>query len=302
MNEKKVAVLLSTYNGEKYIKDQIHSVFGQEKVDVTLFIRDDGSTDGTKEILEQIETNANCKVFFKKNVGVVESFFDLLKIADGYDYYSFCDQDDVWDSDKLAIAISALEKCTSDYRMYYSKTLPVDSNLIPIQIKTINPDEQHDFNLHEVLLRNNAIGCTMVINRNLRNLLLISHPKNIIMHDHWIYMVTRALDGDVVYDLTAHIKYRQHSLNAVGHKKGIKAKLKYSTFFKNRRIRSKMANELLQTFGDKITYENQMILKRFAMYHNSIANRLSFIINESKYTKDLCSRILLIFEVLIGVY
>ena len=298
----KIAVLLSSYNGEKYISEQIKSVFEQKDVEVTLFIRDDGSTDNTRTILKKFENHEKCRIFYERNVGVVKSFFSLLVKAEGYDYYSFCDQDDVWESDKLKIAIETLKKCTGNYKMYYSKTLPVDCNLIPLRQRNENPDEEHDFNLRELMLRNNAIGCTMVINDKLRNKLISCLPENVIMHDHWIYIVTRALGGDVAYDRIPHVKYRQHDSNVVGHKMNIKAKLRFSSFFKNKRIRSKIASELLEKYGESMTSENKAIIQCCAEYRHSFKKKIILISSEARYTKNRRDKIIFIVEALTGVY
>ena len=93
-----VAVLMSTYNGEKYIRDQIDSILSQIKVNVTLFIRDDGSTDSTVKIITQYtEKYSNIKFWVGENIGVGNSFMQLLySLTDEFDYYAFSDQDDIW--------------------------------------------------------------------------------------------------------------------------------------------------------------------------------------------------------------
>ena len=109
MNKSKIAVLMSSYNGEKYIEEQIESIIEQENVVVDLFIRDDGSTDKTKEIITRFQSE-NIHINLDYNIGVVKSFFELIKTADGYDYYALCDQDDVWDKDKLYVAIKHIKE------------------------------------------------------------------------------------------------------------------------------------------------------------------------------------------------
>ena len=100
---KTVYVMLSSYNGEKYIAEQIDSILHQTGVSVTLAIRDDGSSDGTGEILRRYASeNENVKVAFGENVGYAKSFFELIKTSpEGFDYYALSDQDDVWTEDKL---------------------------------------------------------------------------------------------------------------------------------------------------------------------------------------------------------
>ena len=107
---KKVLVLMSTYNGEKYLGQQIESILAQEKVDVHLMIRDDGSTDNTRNVLKRYENNDRITIKYGKNTGVGVSFLKLLYVNMDADYYAFSDQDDVWKKDKLIAGIRKLEE------------------------------------------------------------------------------------------------------------------------------------------------------------------------------------------------
>ena len=106
----KVAVLLSTYNGSKYIKEQIDSILSQEGVNIDIYIRDDGSTDETVNIIYEYKSN-NIFLTEGKNIGVGNSFMELLySVPEIYDYYAFADQDDIWSEKKTRIAIEVLQK------------------------------------------------------------------------------------------------------------------------------------------------------------------------------------------------
>ena len=98
----KVQVLLSTYNGEKYLQEQIESIIRQEDVEISLLIRDDGSCDKTIEIIENLKRkNSNIIYYSGNNLGPARSFMDLINKSGNFDYYAFSDQDDVWKSKKL---------------------------------------------------------------------------------------------------------------------------------------------------------------------------------------------------------
>ena len=296
-----VLVLLSTYNGEKYLSELLDSVLTQKNVNVNILIRDDGSSDNTKKIIEDYQKrNKNIESYFKQNVGYARSFWDLLNKSKKYDYYAFCDQDDVWDKDKISVAISFLSKSHKE-AMYFSKTQPVDSNLNNIYAKSTS-DENHVFSLQEILLRNNAIGCTMVINKKLRDSVVNNLPVKAIMHDHWVYAVCLAIDGDVYYDLNPHIKYRQHSNNVIGKKINFKTKIKYSSFFNNKCVRSSMAKKLLDSFGNRFSEKNSDIIKTCANYNVSLSNKIKLIRQESSYTISILNRLIFIFEVLFGAF
>ena len=95
---KKVAVMMSTYNGELYIEEQIESILQQPGVDVFLYIRDDGSSDGTLRILQKYSSTDKVHIQYGKHIGIGNSFMELLwSLPDTYDYYSFSDQDDIWE-------------------------------------------------------------------------------------------------------------------------------------------------------------------------------------------------------------
>lgn len=108
MNTKSVQVVMSTYNGEKYLKEQIDSILSQEGVDVRLYIRDDGSSDRTTDILASYQEHKNVKIEKGNNLGFAKSFLTALDECDEADYYAFSDQDDVWEKDKLSTAIQSI--------------------------------------------------------------------------------------------------------------------------------------------------------------------------------------------------
>lgn len=124
MNEQyKLAVLLSTYNGEQYINQQLQSILNQTiKRHVTIIVRDDGSTDKTIDIIKKIQKDHNNIILLTgKNIGLVQSFFLLLNygIKKKYDYLAFSDQDDYWLPDKLARAVNLLNKENSNLPLLY---------------------------------------------------------------------------------------------------------------------------------------------------------------------------------------
>ena len=158
---KKVLVLLSTYNGEKYLREQLDSVLSQEGVDVSLLIRDDGSKDGTLNILKEYSVKDNVNYYEGVNCGPSESFHDLMRHAKGYDYYAFCDQDDVWNNDKLITAVRLLEEKKQDLPLLYCSNLNVvDEHL---NYCRLCHSEKYDLsNKYLGLVDFFAVGCTEV--------------------------------------------------------------------------------------------------------------------------------------------
>jgi len=217
ISSKTVTVLMSTYNGEKYLEDQLNSLLRQKNVDLKILIRDDGSTDNTISILEEYsQKDERISFYCGKNIGWRESFLNLVCNAPKSDYYAFCDQDDVWDGDKLIVAITKLkvleERFSNIPLLYYSNLRIVDESL------------EFCRNLHESNFTNNtsfsslalpvATGCTEVFNFVAKQIVKDNPPYN-IAHDRWLFSTCQLL-GHTIYDSIPHMSYRQHSNNAVG--------------------------------------------------------------------------------------
>lgn len=107
----KAAVLMSTYNGARFIREQLDSILDQTgEFELDLWVRDDGSTDGTKDILNDYESRGLLRWYTGENLGPAQSFLDLVRRTLGYDWYAFADQDDFWMPEKLSWALETLEK------------------------------------------------------------------------------------------------------------------------------------------------------------------------------------------------
>ncbi|EME3486548.1 glycosyltransferase, partial [Enterococcus faecium] len=129
----RVIVLMSTYNGEKYIREQLDSIFNQKNIAVKVVIRDDGSNDATQSILDEYKKKHNLNWYTGKNLNAAWSFMELINNAPDSNFYAFADQDDVWDNDKLFIAVEAMKNCGTETNekaiMYSCPTRLVDEKL-----------------------------------------------------------------------------------------------------------------------------------------------------------------------------
>ncbi len=204
--------MMSSYNGEKYICEQINSIISQQGVDIDLFIRDDGSTDRTTAIIEDLsQKNGNIHAKFDLNKGPSESFMDLVYSPDinEYDYYAFSDQDDIWDDDKLIRAVSIM--CQSNKPLlYYSALLSFQEN--GGEKKLIVNDREYSF--AESFIQSHFPGCTMIINKSGMKLIRsIARPKSVIMHDLFLVQVFMATGNRIIYDRESRINYRIHGNN-----------------------------------------------------------------------------------------
>ncbi|MGL4663247.1 MAG: glycosyltransferase family 2 protein [Culicoidibacterales bacterium] len=218
----KVQVLLSAYNGEQFIQEQIESIMQQSGVEVSLLIRDDGSTDNTCDILEEIQVKypACISIVKGENKGVTQSFFELLKLSDEkYDYYAFSDQDDVWFENKLITACNMIQvnniKNQSQPFLYVGNYTLVNNELLPIQ--TGNAIDR-EISFPKTIVENIALGCTMVMNKSLRDAFISKEFPPAIIHDWYMYLLAQTI-GDVYVDENPTMFYRQHANNVIGNKK-----------------------------------------------------------------------------------
>ena len=266
MSEKKpgVAVILSTYNGERFLKEQMESVLSQKGAEIYVFARDDGSTDATVEILKSFE--GRVRVYEEENAGVGNSFMQCLyKTGEEYDYYAFCDQDDVWLDNKLLRAIEEIDAYIKDN----GEACPVlyCSNQMLTDAEGNETGLRHEKPLNtaylQVLNNNLLTGCTMVWNKEMQKLLYDENrrPSQDLLqkriHDVWVAMVA-SVAGKIIYDENAYIRYRQHESNVVGSEgtgtvTGWKKKLKDPSL---RNGRSTLAREILEKYSDVINSED----------------------------------------------
>ena len=136
-----ILVLMSTYNGELYLPEQIESIMQQKDVNVSLLIRDDGSKDNTENIVKQFQGKYPNRIDFYrgKNLGPAKSYLDLIKTAKKYEYYAFADQDDYWEKEKLNRAISKIKDANNkNGKVYLSSLHLVDKDLNHISYSKID--------------------------------------------------------------------------------------------------------------------------------------------------------------------
>mgnify|MGYP001557556533 FL=1 len=219
MSIAKLHILLSTYNGETYLEELLDSVLGQSYPSIQLHVRDDGSTDSTVSILQRYQAkDERISVELGSNIGVQASFYSLLEsVADTTGYFAFCDQDDIWDPQKLEVAVNMIQASERpDAALYFSRLSCVDSRNQPLYDTEI-PRDPGFFN---ALVENSAIGCTCVFGNYLRSNFLRGHPAHMIMHDWWLYLCA-ASNGILIYDAVPRIRYRQHENTATPREPGI---------------------------------------------------------------------------------
>jgi glycosyltransferase involved in cell wall biosynthesis len=276
----RVCVLLSTYNGAPYLADQLDSLKAQESVGVDLHVRDDGSSDGTLSVLARYAGTwpQLAKVESGPNLKPAASFLELLRTAPpDADFYAFCDQDDVWLPQKLARATEALA-ADAGPALYCSNVTCVTEDLTVIGAPRRNDDPR----LQHLLFENIAYGCTTVINRAARDLIVqrLPDPSSIIMHDWWIALAVAAV-GRIHYDPEPQILYRQHGANALGANVSLTVQTvrQIGLLFRNRRDYwpiYRQASEFLRQFASELKPDDRALVEALTRSKSSLLRRLRF--------------------------
>ncbi|WP_211750264.1 glycosyltransferase family 2 protein [Paenibacillus sp. Marseille-Q4541] len=295
MANPNIQILLSTYNGEKYLEEQLDSLLAQKNVNIHILIRDDGSKDNTVFILHKYASEYPSKISVTTgaNLGVKQSFYELLSISSSeYDYYAFCDQDDVWLSNKLSNAIYKLQEIRNEPGMYCSSTQMVNEQLEPTKVWPTQPSKE--LSLYNSLIENTCVGCTIVLNPEAMKLIKQNPPEimdNMIMHDWWMYLAISAL-GKVVFDTNPGILYRQHQNNVLG---GASESLfmkwisRVNRFWsgKNHYILSNQAQEFLKIFYEQLNKQQKAEIERLLLSgQKNIAMRFVYIMNTKLYRQS----------------
>ena len=279
-----ITVLISTYNGEKYLSEQIKSLLGQKNVELQIFVRDDGSTDGTTGLLNDYKEQGILDWYQGTNLKSARSFLELLMNAPESEYYAFCDQDDVWNEDKLERAVAAIEK----KRLSVAKGKPIlycsNYQLVNSELERL-PDNQHvtTTSFSEAIVSSCCTGCTVVFTNELRKLLDRNSPKYIVMHDDWAHKVCLAVGGVVIYDNEKTLKYRQHGNNVDGGVHNTQSKI-YGILKRIKTkecLRSKQLEQILNLYED-VMCESAIKLTRFFVtnYHCGLIGRVRILVSK----------------------
>lgn len=270
----RTAVLLCSYNGSQYIRQQIDSIINQTETEWTVFVSDDGSTDGTLDILKYYQEKLGRERFViidGPGKGFAWNFISLLeKCGDAFDYYAFSDQDDEWMPDKLSRSISVL----SGYKhnvpsVYCGRTSLVDENGHHLGE---SPLFSKPPSFKNALIQSIAGGNTMILNRAGRNIINKTPiDVRIISHDWWIYIVITAIGGNIFYDPKPSINYRQHTNNIVGSNLGWLARFKRISGLMDGHFKMWIDSNIyaLNKADVNITPENRFILESFNVARNS---------------------------------
>lgn len=284
---KNCCVIMSSYNGEKYISHQLDTIINQSDVTVDIFVRDDGSNDRTVSIVEQYCQKCNNVHLIKGiNVGVIESFrvcsAYVLENKKRYDYYCFADQDDEWLPQKLLSAIKKIEESNKDELLpilYYSNLKVSDNNLNYLYDRF---DKNYVLNTKKQILSEICVlGCTCVFNEKLLKEYVRTNLNHRIPHDAWIAVLATFL-GNIIYDENVYILYRQHGNNQSGSiKKGVSMywnKLnRFKHLFDMDGDYEAIAREMINNYENRLNESDKEMLKTIADYRINLKYRFKLL-------------------------
>ena len=274
-----VCILMSTYNGEKYLKEQVDSIFNQKNVDVTLIIHDDGSSDSTAKILKEYQKMYKVEIPEgapgKHNpIGVGSNFLKLLRYAlENYkevNYFGFADQDDIWLEGKINTAIVHLRNLNSNKGLYFSKKKIVDEKLNYLREDYVN---FHDDYSTDYISQNDASGCTMVFTRAFAEMLMNAPVEKFpYLHDVYICKVALCTDTKIYCDENETMLYRQHNWNVEGVRNvSIFSKENICKIFKKRRhYLYRITDNIFEYYGNDMLDEYKFYLNLIIHYKNPV--------------------------------
>lgn len=303
-----VAILLAVYNGEKYLKEQIESILSQTFTDFKIIIRDDGSKDNSPQIIEKYCEKYPQKIFAltgNATGSAAKNFAALLQECDE-DYIMFCDQDDVWLPEKIEKTLAAMKNAEENPEipvLVHTDLQVVDGDLNVISPSFFNFQQlkQNKVTLPRLLVQNYVTGCTIMINRALKQK-CGKIPDECIMHDWWLAL-TAVLFGKLVCVQEPTMLYRQHANNQVG------AKAAYGLSFIKRklatldRVRANynatytQADALFKQYENDVDDLSREIIKRYCLMQNM--RKCKKIRTMRKYDFKKCTRLRVIGQYII---
>lgn len=294
----KIEILLATYNGEKYVGEQIDSIINQTYRNWILLIRDDNSKDNTLEILKEYEKKDNrIKVIEDKkgNLGFVKNFEELLNNSKE-DWVMFSDQDDYWLENKIEKYVAILNASSEDIlkkpMLIHSNSFICDDNLEIIKDEFINSKIANKYNEDDFYFAYFVQGSTVLINRAIIDLAL-PFSKNVTVHDRYFHLLAEFF-GKRIFINESLIKYRQHSNNKIGAKTSIISKI-----FKKRYFHTEdreLIMEIQKKYKDNLGTEQIEKIEKYLEVTNDKKNRFLRFYLSRKFKMNIKKRLFMLLK------
>ena len=300
-----VAILLCTYQGQKFIQEQLDSFANQTFTNWKLYVSDDHSSDNTVKIINQfkIKTNDRRIIYAGPQNGFAAHFFSLTDHTNiKADFYAWSDQDDVWRKHKLMRAIRWLETQPKNRpAVFCSRTCIVDKHN---KIMGFSPLFEKPKTFKNALVQNVGGGNTMVFNRKARDLFLkVEKEFEIISHDWLMYQIVTGCGGEVFYDFAPLVRYRQHDSNVVGQNNTWKAQYKrFRMILKGRyRYWNHQNIEVLKGLKSDLTPSNYKTLQMWiTLRQSSLIKRIYLLRKSGIYRQTFSDNVALYLAAILG--
>lgn len=280
----KIVIMLSTYNGEKFLDEQLESIYKQNtRCTIQLLVRDDGSSDHTMDILKKWSEKMSISIIEDGvSLGAAKSFWELMEKAPIAEYYAFVDQDDIWNKDKIQTAIKEMEK-KSGKLLWCSGYRYIDK--FGNEVLTEKEIAKPILTIESQLVCGAIQGCSMIFNRELLEFVKSKRVQYIPMHDI-VFLVCALAAGMVIYNSAPYFFYRLHEKNVVAKKgkdigKQILGSIKMWFGKDNKYEVSRFANEIIENLNDQIETSTLDYLYDLVACKNSIVKRIK-ILNNTK--------------------
>ena len=270
---------MATYNGEKYLVEQLDSIINQTYRNWNLLIRDDNSTDKTLEIIQNYhKKDKRIKILKdnKGNLGIVRNFEELLKSSES-EFIMFSDQDDIWVENKLDMYLKMIEKIKNKGFMIHSDAILFDKNKSNILKDTFISKKAINKGLENVFFNYFVQGATILISKEIKNFIL-PFPKEVYLHDRYIHLISE-LFFERIFVNKALIYYRQHGDNQIGAKNTIRELLSKRYFDERDR---QLIKVIYNKYGSLLTEDKKKLIEEYFKITDIKKNRFNRFLNLKK--------------------
>lgn len=279
IENKKIDILMATYNGEKYLVEQLDSIINQTYHNWNLLIRDDNSTDKTLKIIQNYhKKDKRIKILKdnKGNLGIVRNFEELLKSSES-EFIMFSDQDDIWVENKLDMYLKMIEKIKNKGFMIHSDAILFDKNKSNILKDTFISKKAINRGLENVFFNYFVQGATILISKEIKNFIL-PFPKEVYLHDRYIHLISE-LFFERIFVNKALIYYRQHGDNQIGAKNTIRELLSKRYFDERDR---QLIKVIYNKYGSLLTEDKKKLIEEYFKITDIEKNRFNRFLNLKK--------------------
>lgn len=298
---KRICVLMSAYNGEKYIEEQIESIMAQTYKNLEIYVRDDGSKDHTLQILQDYEAKGRIKLEAGNNIGFIKSFLWLVAHSTGAEYYAYSDQDDVWLENKIEMALEKLADADDTKPVLYFSNYDYYDGTMNFMEHGSTGERKSSF--PNCLVDCISLGFNSVLNRTAHDMIAANTPQYACGHDWWTYMVCQGM-GQVIYDERATVKYRRHEANvSAGGMDFIKFQIwRFKKFFVNdyfKNVRQQL-REYEMLYADQLSGQDQKTLQLFTRDRYYFATAWKKVLFTKRFRQGMIDEIMVRILFLIG--